>query len=182
LGGSEARLQGKPLSLRQSFCELLATLVLHPEGLSAEQLLLQMYGEEGSASNLKAAISKLRRKVPIASWPYRLELAVWADFVELEQHLREGRVRQAVSLYRGPLLPGSDRPGIVEAREMLEEQLRQAVLTSGDAEALLELAERLGEDLQLWEAALGALPSADPRLPLVRAHFERIRRAWARGG
>jgi tetratricopeptide (TPR) repeat protein len=182
LGGSEARQQGKPLALRQSFCELLATLVLHPEGLSAEQLLLQMYGEEGSASNLKSAISKLRRKVPIASWPYRLELAVWADFVELEQHLREGRVRQAVSLYRGPLLPGSDRPGIVEAREVLEEQLRQAVLTSGDAEALLELAERLGEDLQLWEAALAALHSADPRLPLVRARFERIRRAWARGG
>jgi hypothetical protein len=182
LGGSEARLQGKPLALRQSFCELLAVLVLHPEGLSAEQLLLQMYGEEGSASNLKSAISKLRRKVPIASWPYRLELAVWADFVELEHHLREGRVRQAVSLYRGPLLPGSDRPGIVEAREVLEEQLRQAVLTSGDAEALLELAERLGEDLQLWEAALGALHSADPRLPLVRARLERIRRTWARGG
>lgn len=182
LGGSEARLQGKPLALRQSFCELLAILVLHPHGLSSEQLLLQMYGEEGVASNLKAAISKLRRKVPIASRPYRLNLAVWADFVELEQHLREGRVRQAVSLYRGPLLPGSDRPGIIEQREVLEEQLRQAVLTSGDAEALLELAERLGEDLQLWEAALAALPSADPRLPLVRARFERIRRAWARGG
>jgi hypothetical protein len=179
LGTREVRLAGRLLALQERGQEILALLALHPAGLSGEQLLLLIYGDGGSISNLKASISKLRREVPILSKPYRLKVPFRADFSDLEHFLREGRVREALSLYRGPLLPGSDLPGIIEAREVFEEQLRQAVLASGDAEALLALAERLGEDLELWEAALAALPKGDPRAPLLRARVARIRAAWA---
>jgi cytochrome c-type biogenesis protein CcmH/NrfG len=39
-------------------------------------------------------------------------------------------------------------------------------------------AERLGEDLEVWEALLERLPPEDPRLPLARARVARLRREW----
>ena len=39
-------------------------------------------------------------------------------------------------------------------------------------------AERLGEDLEVWEALLERLPPEDPRLPIARARVERLRREW----
>ena len=50
--------------------------------------------------------------------------------------LGAGEVREAAEAYAGPLLPGSDAPGIVAARERLEAWLRQAVMTADDPEAL----------------------------------------------
>ena len=54
-----------------------------------------------------------------------------------------------------------------------------------EAEALLQTpqeglpeAERLGEDLEVWEALLERLPSQDPRLPIVRARVARLRREY----
>jgi len=52
------------------------------------------------------------------------------------------------------------------------------VLAQGDTENLFLLAERLGEDLEVWEALLERLPSQDPRLPIVRARVARLRREY----
>ncbi len=68
-------------------------------------------------------------------------------------------------------MPRSGAPLVVEQRSILEESLRHAVLASGDAEALLLLAE-------LWEAALEALPENDPRRALVLARVKRLREDW----
>lgn len=84
----------------------------------------------------------------------------------------------ALSLCKGPLLPESDAPGVVEAREHIEESLRQAVLASRDPEALIHLATRNDGDLELWEEAARWLSSNDPRRPLVNARIRRIRRSW----
>ena len=65
-----------------------------------------------------------------------------------------------------------------ELRLELEEALRQAVLAQGDTENLFLLAERLGEDLEVWEALMERLPSQDPRLPIVRARVARLRREY----
>jgi cytochrome c-type biogenesis protein CcmH/NrfG len=68
----------------------------------------------------------------------------------------------------------------VEALRLeLEEALRRAVLAQGEVESLFLLAERLGEDLEVWEALLERLPPEDPRLPLARARVERLRREWS---
>lgn len=178
LGEPQVTLHGEPLELFPQWHEILALLALHPEGLASERLLLELLGERGNMNTLKASISKLRRLVPISRAPYRLELPVQADVAELEQLLRQGRVRAGLERYRGPLLPRSQAPGVIRARETVEESLRQAVLASGDPEALLSLAERLGDDLELWEAALAALPRQDPRYSLASAKQKKVLESW----
>jgi len=78
--------------------------------------------------------------VPVASQPYRLDVPVRADFVEVFTLLKAGRVAEALAAYRGPLLPGSDAPGLTEYRETLLETLRQAVIAHRDPHLLARLA------------------------------------------
>jgi hypothetical protein len=66
----------------------------------------------------------------------------------------------------------------VELREHLEESLRQAVLASGDADAMIDLANQQGDDLELWEETRRHLPPNDPRRPLANARIRRIRKRW----
>jgi len=95
------------------------------------------------------------------------------------EHLEQGRVRQALSLYRGPLLPESVAPAVVELREHIDESLRQVVLESGDYEAMLELAKRTDDqDLELLEVAARHMPPNDPQSPLLRARIRQVRRDW----
>ena len=178
LGQREVRLSGEPVELYPQWLDILTLLALYPNGLSAEQLLALLYGDAGKVSNLKATLSKLRKRVPLTRPPYRLDVDWQADFVDLEQSLRAGRLRAGLELYKGSLLPGSDAPGVNEARETLEESLRQAVLASGDPEALVSLSEHLGDDLELWEAALEALPPQDPRHSLAAAKHKQVLESW----
>lgn len=178
LGQREVRLESERLELYPQWLDILTLLALYPNGLSAEQLLVHLYGDAGKVSTLKATLSKLRKHVPLTRSSYRLDVAWQADFSDLEQSLRAGHLRAGLELYKGTLLPGSDAPGIVEARETLEEGLRQAVLTSGDVEALISLSEHLGDDLELWEATLDALPQQDPRHSLAAAKHKRVLESW----
>lgn len=179
LGGvrvTHARL-ANPCRLR--YAELMAVLALHPAGLNLEALTLAVYGETASPQTAKADLSRLRREgVAIESKPYRLAGRLRADFLEVEELLQQGQVRKALGLYRGPLLPGSQAPAVVQQREALEESLRQAVLASGDPEAVWVLAEQTAQDLELWERALELLPHSDPRRVLAKARVERLRRDW----
>ncbi|MFU8888146.1 MAG: hypothetical protein ACNA8N_06075, partial [Trueperaceae bacterium] len=124
-------------------------------------------------------VSRLRSTIPLTSRPYRIAVPFRADFLDLIEHLEQGRVRQALTLYRGPLLPDSEAPAVVELREYIDESLRQAVLASGDHEAMLELAKRTDDqDLELLEAAARHMPQNDPQSPLLRARIRQIRRDW----
>jgi tetratricopeptide (TPR) repeat protein len=178
LGGATARLGGEALSLSQRLADLVAVLALHPEGMSGERLTLSVYGEFGSAKVCKAELARLRKVIPLKSRPYRLGLAVRADFLELGALLRDGKLTQALARYRGPLLPKSDAPAVVAAREHLDETLRQAVLAASNPEALWALAERWPEDLELWEALAASLSDGDPRRAVVLASIKRLERTW----
>jgi tetratricopeptide (TPR) repeat protein len=182
LGGRKIRIQHRTREFPLRWCEILSVLAFHSEGVGGERLELLLYGDGGNMSTLKANVSRMRKDVPISSRPYRIDLSYSADFVELDKALREGRVREALELYHGPLLPNSESPFVVELREYLEETLRQAVLSSGDVEVLLSLARKLGDDLELWEAASQKLSQNDPLLPLAKAHVQRIQRSWGVGG
>jgi hypothetical protein len=132
---------------------------------------------------MKALISRLRGTIPVESRPYRLAVPYRADFLELLEHLKRGHVRQALNLYKGPLLPESESPAVVELREHIDESLRQAVLESGDAEAMIELANRTEtEDLELLETALEFVAHNDPQSPLLRARIRQVRRDWEADG
>ena len=180
LGGSSIRLKAQEMELGRRQCEVLTVLAMNPRGLSAESLGLRVYGDAALLSTIKAIVSRLRQSIPIASKPYRIDVEFWADFLEVEALAASGRYREAVSLYRGPLLPDSDAPAIVEAREHLDELVRSAVLRSGDVEAILSLSDLLGDDLELLEVALERLSAVDIRVPLVRAKRNRIARDWGR--
>jgi tetratricopeptide (TPR) repeat protein len=172
LGAIETRWKGGPLKLRLRFAELLAALALHPEGLSGEQLTLAVYGEYGDLGRCKVELGRLRKLVPITSRPYRLGVSVTTDFSRLSELIQNNRLLEALELYRGPLLPGSEAPSVVEKRIFLEEALRQAILRSQDPEALWTLAERLGDDLEVWEKVLTLLDKSDPRTAVARARVK----------
>jgi len=178
LGGTpRATLAGRPLRLSGRSLELLVALA-YRGARSGEALMLDVYGDEGNLGRLKVAVSKLREQVPVASQPYRLEVPVKADFLEVERLLREGRLREAAALYAGPLLPESAAPVVVELREALEETIRQAALAHPDEAAAMDVAAKLDDDLELWEALLAAVDPNDPRAAFVAARVKRLRKEW----
>ena len=158
--------EGGRLDLYPLWADVLALLAQHPEGLSAEQLLLLLYGDEGKLSTLKATLSKVRRLLPITRPPYRIGVPFEADFLTVEALLRKGHLRAGLELYKGPLLPESNAPGITEMRSTLEELLRQAALTSQDPDAL-------AEPVRAFWRRLGAVGGEPSGLARARTRGER---------
>ena len=177
LGRAEVWFNDKRLELSERALETLVLLALHPQGLTPEVLHSYLYDDEDTTLvALRSAVSRLRVLVPISAHPepYRVTVPFTFDAGDCEAAIATGDVRTALELYRGPLLEKSDAPGIREARLYLEERLRQSALQSGDAEALLPLAETLKDDLELWQATHAALATGDVRLSLVRAQLHRV--------
>jgi hypothetical protein len=148
--------------------ELIAVLAMHPEGMTAEQLALALYGERGKAVTIRAQVHRVRCFVGACSLdthPYRLTVPIDGDWLEVRRLVAAGRPREALKAYRGPLLPASDAPEIVEARSLLEESLRRSILTTADPKLLSRwLAHRAGgDDLAAARALVAVLPCGDPR-------------------
>ena len=93
-------------------------------------------------------------------------------------------VREAAEAYPGPLLPDSVAPGIERARDELEGWLRQAVLTSDDADALWAWVRSPSgdSDLLAWQRLLAALDYTDPRRSLAVARTRALRQELGLGG
>lgn len=177
LGTPRLYLDGAERCLRYRFYELLCLMALHQDGLTSEQMGLCLFGEDGNAGACRIELGRLRQMIPFESRPYRL-LEVTADFLQLRESLYRGQIGQALELYRGPLLPYSQAPAIVDARLDLEEALRRAVIISRNPDHLWTLAEKLGDDLELWEITLDYLRESDPRKALAEARRTRITGEW----
>ncbi|MGA2929920.1 MAG: transcriptional regulator, partial [Solirubrobacteraceae bacterium] len=148
--------------------ELLAVLAMHPEGLTAEQLALALYGERGKTVTIRAQVHRVRAVLgrgALQTHPYRLLAPIDADWFEVRRLVAAGRPGEALRTYRGPLLPASDAPAIVEARLLLEESLRRSILTTADPDLLGRwLAHPAGaHDLTAARTLVAALPTGDPR-------------------
>ncbi len=180
LGSREASVRGAIEPLRLRFAEIVTVLATHPEGMTAEQLTIAVYGESHDPACCKTELSRLRRAIPIRNRPYRLTLPVWADFLEITALLKADDLSAAIELYRGPLLPESEAPEVCDLRAVLDESLREAVLQRGKPEHLWSLVSRMREDLELWEAMWRRLQEGDPRRPLALAQIHSLRRAWDR--
>lgn len=176
LGRLEVHQGGKPLVVRQRSVELLLLLALKPQGFDAEALSDALYGEFQSAG-LRVELHRLRKTfgVEVTSRPYRLTSKVWSDLTELEGLLSQGRVHEAVKLYRGPLLPQSTAPAIVERRRSLEAEVQAAVVHTGDTELIWELAQIMPFDLELWEILVTRLGPKDPRYSVAAGRSARVR-------
>ena len=165
--------------------ELLAVLSMHPEGMTTEQLAQALYGERGKAVTIRAQVHRIRVYLgarSVETHPYRLNLPVDADWAEVGRLVRAGQPREALRIYRGPLLPASDAPEIVETRALLEESLRRSILTTADPDLLSTwLAHPSGvDDLAAARALVAVLPCGDPRRAAATATAAAIARRLSR--
>ncbi|ONI77786.1 transcriptional regulator [Actinosynnema sp. ALI-1.44] len=170
---TKALLDGREIPLTLRHAEILTLLALHPKGMTAEQLALVLYGEAGNPVTARAEIHRLRTQLgasAISTKPYRLDAEVDADFINVRQPLRERRVRDAVALWRGPLLPRSNAPGVRSEREQTLAQLRRLVLERRDLDALYSFV-RATPDQEALESLVGGLPPADSRQEWVRSQL-----------
>ncbi|MFI5729760.1 GAF domain-containing protein [Kribbella sp. NPDC051587] len=170
---------GREINLTLRRAEVLTLLLLHPAGLTAEQLMLQLYGDEGNPTTVRAEMHRLRSALGggvLDTKPYRIIADVTGDITDVQAALRRGDVRAALDLYAGPLLARSDAPAVRAERDELDATLRRAALSSADPELLWRFALTSGgaEDLEVFETLATGLPAADPRLAIVSSRLERL--------
>jgi GAF domain len=169
---------GRSVVLSPRHSEILCLLALAPEGVGAERLALALYGEFGKPVTARAELSRLRRALPgaIAANPYRLAVEFCDDLAAVAELLAVGRIGEALDRYAGPLLPASEVPLVVEARQRLDDELREAILASGSADLLWGwLANPSGEDdVEACRALVGRLGGEDPRRPAAISRLRRL--------
>ncbi len=166
------------LSLRHS--ELLLVLARHPDGLRTGDLA-GLVCPDAPEVTLRAEITRLRkviegfdpRLVPL-SRPYRLPVPVTVDVDLVLDHLARGWHRAALSAYAGPVLPGSEAPGVQRLRERLSASIRDAVLGAGSPDSMLGFLElpEAHTDADAWLATLRRLPARSPKRVRIIEHLE----------
>ncbi|MGV9614694.1 GAF domain-containing protein [Nocardia xishanensis] len=178
LGAARLLRHGRPVPLPPRQLEILTLLALEPDGYTPDRLHAAVYGDRPvSASTLKADVSHLRRATggEIANRRYTLTGPLSCDAVDLLAAITSGDTSGAVWHYRGPLLPGSDTPGVVEWRDYLDVGIRTAVLASDRPEHAIAFGERAGGDIAVHEHALRLLPADDVRRAVVAARLHNAR-------
>jgi hypothetical protein len=173
------RVGDREIALSRRHSEIVVLLAAHPAGMTGEQLALALYGERGKPQTARAEISRLRRVLGtrLQTDPYRLPGVVRSDSAEVERLLRDGRAGDAAALYRGPLLPRSDAPGVVDLRNELDDWTRRAALAADDAEALWKWVNTPSgqDDIPAWKRLLTIVPHHDARRALAAARLARLR-------
>ncbi len=180
LGRDEALLVagGSRVRLSRRHSEILVLLARHPEGLSGDRLLCELYEDESvTPVTLRAELSRLRRLLGdglLRSRPYRLTVPVEADFTVVARRLGSGAVAAAMGAYAGPLLPRSQAPGVVRLRGRLEGELRAALVARADPGLLSDWAHSpWGEDdCAVWQALAEVAPAR--QRPGVRARMREL--------
>ena len=106
---------------------------LHPDGLTGEQLAataLRRPGQPGHAAGRDDPAAPDRRRAarlpPVPADRDRSTPTSWTS----RPRCAPATWPTALAAYAGPLLPGSDAPGVVAQRSWLDTQLRAAVLAS----------------------------------------------------
>ncbi len=179
-------LAGQEVRLTHRHTEILVLLASQRGGMSAEELALALYGEEGKPQTVRSELFRLRKLLGpfIRTEPYRLTAHVEADFLEVERLLRAGQPCEAAQCYKAPLLPRSEAPGIIEAREELDAWVRRAVLAAEDREALWAWLQSSSgqDDLPAWKRFLADLEFDDPRRALAASRLAHLRQVLSAAG
>jgi hypothetical protein len=175
-------LDGSRLELSRVRIELLTLLAARPAGMTSEELAADLYGDAGRPGAVRVQVFRLRKDLGpwVETSPYRLALDVESDVTRVGGLLERGLVREAAERYQRPLLPNSEAPGVVRAREALEGWLRHAVMTSDDAEALWAWVRSTSgrDDLAGWKRLLANLTYHDPRRSLAASRVRALRAVY----
>ncbi|MFD8455128.1 GAF domain-containing protein [Streptomyces antimycoticus] len=174
LGTAEVSRDGQPARIRPRQLEILTLLALDPKGFTPDRLRDALYGDRPvSAATLKAEVSHLRSGIGggITNRRYTLSSPIACDATDLQTALDAGDTATAVRLYRGPLLPESCAPGIVQWRHHLEVSVRTAVLASDCADDALRYGEHALHDATVHQHALRLLAPDDARRGVAAARL-----------
>ena len=166
-----------PLTLRRA--EILALLCSRQQGFSADELAYELYGETGTAANVRIEMHRLRAVLGsvISSNPYQLAGPVRAvvDANQVQAALRSGKAGEALARYRAPLLSRSTSGAVELLREELNAAVRTALLTDSSSAALSQwLASDMGAADTDAVAALERLVGADPQVAAFAARARRL--------
>ncbi|MGV8966191.1 MAG: GAF domain-containing protein [Cellulomonas sp.] len=171
--------QRQLLTLRHA--ELLVLLRRHPGGLTGDELAALLHPGTLSDVTVRAEMSRLRRVAGTllgGSRPYRLSDRpgdqLRTDVDEVRARLASGDVAGAVDVYRGPVLPRSEAPGVVALRDDLDAELRAALARTADTAALeaWTLGPAGADDLAAWLRLLALHPVGTPGWIRARAHAD----------
>lgn len=159
---------GRTETLSRRHSELMVLLALRPDGMTAEEIAIATHGDFGKPVTARAELSRLRRVLGphLLAEPYRLATTPHADFLAARD----------VADYPGPLLPRSELPLVVEAREALDHRIRGLALRSGDPARLHAwITSAAGrDDLEATRRLLALLPDHDARRPEALSHLRRL--------
>jgi hypothetical protein len=180
---AQVEIDERPVALGRRHAEILALLCERPDGMTSEGLAAELYGDKGHPSSVRVEMHRLRKLLGgcIETEPYRLAIDVESDVARVRGLLDRGAVREAAEHYAAPLLPRSDAPGVVRARDELETWLRQAVMTSDDSDALWAWLQTTSgrDDLAAWKRLLAHLDFRDPRRSLAATQVRSLRASFA---
>ncbi len=176
LGRSECvvSIGSRTLRLSPRHSEIMIILAACPAGLTGDELAYLLYPDDLISSTLRAELVRLRALLGsqvFSSRPYRLTCEVTSDWAAVSAQLAAGDLAEALRLYRGPLLPRSEAPGVAELRGDLDRALRAAILASGQPEFLIGWTRsRWGaDDLEMWRRLCAVLPASSPLRPFAAA-------------
>lgn len=183
---ASASVMGERTELGLRHSEILVLLALHPQGMSAKELAIHLYGADEKRVTVRAEMSRLRKLLGslLAANPYRLVADVRTDFRDVERLLEQGQVDVAVGRYAGTLLPSSELPAIVVARQRLDRAVRTSVQAAGDIELLWRFLQTDPgqDDRDANEHLLRLLGDGDLRREIVARRLDELRRTTSENG
>ena len=174
----------KTVTVRRA--EILYLLATHRNGLSADEIAMRMYGDDGLAGTARSEMYRIRASMGdrIESNPYRFsevtELA--GDFLLVREDLRRGQLDEALDMYSGPLLPRASSLEVELARDELHDAVRRSLLTSKDVGLLRRWVNSdLGSsDEELVRLLLMGIPSTSPEASILEARVAMLDRTYRR--
>lgn len=126
-------IESRTVTLSPRHSEMLARLSIHPDGLSVEELCSLLFGEV-SVTTLRSEMVRLRKVLQLFNPAAVPAIDVLPDAGQVLGCLQRGAHRVALEIYRGPVLPHSEAPGVVELRDRVSTLLREALLADGSSE------------------------------------------------
>ncbi len=170
-------------ALTDRHAELLATLALEPQGLSADEIGALVYPDGTPPATIRGELLRLRRRLDtipgapnLESRPYRLTGPLLIDAVQVTEHLRRGEHDEALELYRGASLTRSEAEPVVDLLRSTSGSLREAMLSDATPETLLRYLDlpEAADDVESWHMALTVLPPRAPQRAIVLTHLEQL--------
>jgi hypothetical protein len=172
---------GRQLRLSPRHSEILVILIDHPDGLTGDQLAIELYPDEVSTSTMRAELTRLRALLGddlLDSRPYRLRAELSCDWLAVTRAIEAGRPGEALRAYRGPLLPQSYAPGVVEQRDRIERQLRAALVAAGEVDLIAAWTRsRWGaDDFDMWRLQAQLAATGTPLHAIAAMELKRLDR------